>query len=330
MNPDTDQGQNKMYAKKMRTTSNQANLYTPTLQRAVPRLCTTTQSRKAETMVRDISHIKAPYKLASRELQPLDTVVNIGGVCIGGGTFAIMAGPCSVESEDSFEQTIQAVKDAGAQIARGGAFKPRTSPYSFQGLAHEGLAIMQRVSLRHDIPTVTEIVDTAHLDAIYDHVDAFQVGARNMQNFELLKALGQSDKPVLLKRGMSSKLDELLMASEYILAGGNGQVVLCERGLRTFETSTRNTLDLNAVPYLKERTHLPVIVDPSHGTGIRSLVTPMARAAMACGADGVIVEVHHDPDNALSDGAQSLYPWQLEKLIAQLRLMAPVLGKEII
>jgi 3-deoxy-7-phosphoheptulonate synthase len=330
MNLDTDQGQNKMYAKKMRTISNHANLYTPALQRAVPRSCTTTQSRKAEPMVRDISHIKAPYRLASRELQPLDTVVNIGGVCIGGGTFAIMAGPCSVESEDSFEQTIQAVKGAGAQIARGGAFKPRTSPYSFQGLAHEGLAIMQRVSIRHDIPTVTEIVDTAHLDAIYDHVDAFQVGARNMQNFELLKALGQSDKPVLLKRGMSSKLDELLMASEYILAGGNGQVVLCERGLRTFETSTRNTLDLNAVPYLKERTHLPVIVDPSHGTGIRSLVTPMARAAMACGADGVIVEVHHDPDNALSDGAQSLYPWQLEKLIAQLRLMAPVLGKEII
>jgi 3-deoxy-7-phosphoheptulonate synthase len=322
-----------MYAKKLRIDSNplnQATLYTPGIQRSVHRTSVTSSSRQSEPMVPDISHIKAPYKLASRELQAQDTVVNIGGVSIGGGTFAIMAGPCSVENETSYEQTIQAVKSAGAQIARGGAFKPRTSPYSFQGLAHEGLSIMQRVSMRHGIPAVTEIVDTTHLDAIYDHVDAFQVGARNMQNFELLKALGRSNKPVLLKRGMSAKLDELLMASEYILAGGNSQVILCERGLRTFETSTRNTLDLNAVPYLKERTHLPVIVDPSHGTGIRSLVTPMARAAMACGADGIIVEVHHDPDNALSDGAQSLYPRQLEKLIAQLRLMAPVLGKEII
>lgn len=277
--------------------------------------------------VEHVTRVDVPYKLASRELTPQDTVVQIGKASIGGGSFCVMAGPCAVESTQSFDQTIAAVLAAGAHVARGGAFKPRTSPYSFQGLGLEGLQIMKSASERLGIPTVTEIVDSSHVEAIYNHVDAFQVGARNMQNFELLKVLGQAGKPVLLKRGMSASLKELLMAAEYILAAGNSNVVLCERGIRTFETATRNTLDLSAVPYLKEKTHLPVIVDPSHGTGVRTLVAPMARAALACGADGVIVEVHHDPDQAESDGAQSLHPWQFEKLMSDLRKMGPVMGK---
>lgn len=280
-------------------------------------------------MVETTKAILAPYKLVSREMHPHDTVVNLGNMAIGGHTFAVIAGPCAIESLDQLRDTAQAVKAAGAQGLRGGAFKPRTSPYSFQGLGLEGLKLLAQVSQETGLPSVTEVVDVADVEAVETYASAFQVGARNMQNFALLKALGQSRKPVILKRGMAAKIEDLLLAAEYIVSEGNPNVILCERGIKTFETATRNTLDLNAVPYIKQKSHLPVLVDPSHGTGIRELVAPMALAAAACGADGVLIEVHRNPKEALSDGMQSLYPNQFERLVQQLRPVAAATGKTL-
>jgi 3-deoxy-7-phosphoheptulonate synthase len=281
-------------------------------------------------MVEEVKEILAPYKLVSREMQAEDSVVKIGGVPFGGKHFTVAAGPCAIESLEQLQQAAAAVKAAGATCMRGGAYKPRTSPYSFQGLELEGLKILAQVSKEFSIPSITEVVEVADVEAVEEYADAFQVGARNMQNFRLLKALGQSSKPVILKRGMSAKVEDLLLAAEYIMAEGNTNVILCERGIRTFETCTRNTLDLNAIPYIKQKTHLPVIVDPSHGTGVRSFVTPMALAAAACGADGIIVEVHPNPKVALSDGQQSLFPEQFAKLMQQLKPILEVLGKELV
>ena len=279
--------------------------------------------------VESVKPILAPYKLVSREMQPEDTVVHVGGVPFGGGQFSVVAGPCAVESLEQLRTTAKAVKAGGAACLRGGAFKPRTSPYSFQGLGLKGLEILAEVSAETGLPAVTEVVEVGDVEAVETHAAAFQVGARNMQNFRLLQALGQSRKPVLLKRGMAAKVEDLLLAAEYILTEGNSQVVLCERGIRTFEDHVRNTLPLASVPFLKARTHLPVLVDPSHGTGYRDLVTPMARAAVAAGADGLMVEVHDDPENALSDGAQSLLPKQFEELMAQCRRVAEAVGRAL-
>lgn len=284
---------------------------------------------ESHPLVESVKEILAPYKLVSREMHPHDTVVDLSGVPIGGERFAVIAGPCAVESLEQTRETAEAVKAAGAVALRGGAFKPRTSPYSFQGLGLEGLKILREVSDAVGLPAVTEVVEVADVDAVAEFADAFQVGARNMQNFRLLKALGQSGKPVILKRGMAAKVDDLLMAAEYIVSEGNPNVVLCLRGIKTFETATRNTLDLNAIPYLKRRTHLPVIVDPSHGTGIRELVSPMAWGAAACGADGLIVEVHRDPPAALSDGAQSLYPDGFQQLMSSLRGFVEAAGRTL-
>ncbi|MEZ4457888.1 MAG: 3-deoxy-7-phosphoheptulonate synthase, partial [Gemmatimonadales bacterium] len=253
-------------------------------------------------LVESVKPILAPYKLVAREMHPADTVVSLGGVDIGGERVVVVAGPCAVESLDQLRETSQAVQAAGARIIRGGAFKPRTSPYSFQGLGREGLLLLKQVSEELGIPTLTEVVDVADVEIVDRYADGFQCGARNMQNFRLLKAMGQSRKPVVLKRGMSAKIDDLLLAAEYILAEGNPNVILCERGIQTFETATRNTLDLSAVPAIKARSHLPVVIDPSHGTGVREYVSPMAKAAIACGADGLLIEVHRDPRVALSDG----------------------------
>ncbi len=258
-------------------------------------------------------HRTEPYKAASRRHCPQDTVVSVGGVKLGGGHFQLIAGPCSVESGAQILRVARAVREAGATLLRGGAFKPRSSPHSFQGLHEEGLQLLLEAKRQTGLPIVTEITDASQLPLFQD-VDLIQVGARNMQNFELLKALGARQKPVLLKRGQGNTLLELLMSAEYLLAGGNGNVILCERGIRTFETATRNTIDIAAVPMLHRLTHLPVIVDPSHGTGDAQLVPPMALAATAAGADGLMVEVHDDPERALSDGQQSLLPGQLAKL----------------
>lgn len=257
--------------------------------------------------VEDVRRIQEPYKNANRKFHPADTVVDCSGVKIGGGMFQIIAGPCSVESEEQMIAVAKAVKAGGATLLRGGAFKPRTSPYAFQGLHGEGLRLLQLAKQETGLPIVTEIMDAAHLP-LFEDVDVIQVGARNMQNFELLKELGKLRKPILLKRGLANTIQELLMSAEYIMAGGNEQVILCERGIRTYETATRNTLDLSAVPVLHEKTHLPVIVDPSHATGVSRLVKPMALAAAACGADGLMIEVHNDPKHALCDGPQSLTP----------------------
>lgn len=278
-------------------------------------------------MVESTTAILAPYKLVSREMHPHDTVVDVAGVPVGGHRFVVMAGPCAIESMDQLLETARAVKKAGADCLRGGAFKPRTSPYSFQGLGLEGLKLLHEVGQNVGLPTVTEVVEVADVEAVERYASAFQVGARNMQNFRLLKALGQSRKPVVLKRGMAAKIEDMLLAAEYIVSEGNPNVILCERGIKTFETATRNTLDLNAIPYIKQHSHLPVIVDPSHGTGIRELVEPMALAAAACGADGVIIEVHRNPKEALSDGQQSLYPQQFEQLMERLRPFLSLLGK---
>lgn len=269
-----------------------------------------------------VEHVKpvlSPYKLVSREFHPENSVVKIGDVALGGKEFITIAGPCAVENTLQMSKAAQVVKNAGARILRGGAFKPRTSPYSFQGLGVEGLKILSNAAKEQGIPSVTEVVEAADIDAVEHYSDAFQVGARNMQNFRLLTELGQRKKPVILKRGFAAKVEDLLLAAEYILAEGNPNVILCERGIRTFETCTRNTLDLNAVPYLKTKTHLPVIVDPSHGTGVRDLVAPMAFAAAACGADGLIIEVHPDPKTALSDGMQSLFPEQFASMMKDLK-----------
>jgi len=279
--------------------------------------------------VERITPVLAPYKFVSREAKREDTVVRIGSLAVGGGKFAVIAGPCAVESYEQTFDTAKAVQAAGAGCLRGGAYKPRTSPYSFQGLGLEGLQILRRVSDELGLPCVTEVVEVADVEVVERYADAFQVGARNMQNFRLLKTLGQSRKPVILKRGMAATVMDLLMSAEYIVSEGNHNVILCERGIRTFETATRNTLDLSAIPYLKEHCHLPVIVDPSHGTGVRQYVSPMAKAAVGAGADGVIVEAHRNPKEALSDGQQSLDPVEFAVFMRELKPFVLAAGLEL-
>ena len=272
----------------------------------------------ANPVVETCRRVSEPYKKANRKFHPDDTVVDVGGHKIGGGYFAVMSGPCSVESKEQITYVAQRVQAAGASILRGGAFKPRTSPYSFQGLRAEGLELLQEARAVTGQPIVTELMNNEHIPLFVDaKVDMIQIGARNMQNFDLLKELGKTKKPILLKRGIAATMKELLMSAEYIMASGNEQVILCERGIRTYETYTRNTLDLSAVPMLHELSHLPVVVDPSHATGLARLVTPMALAATAGGADGIMVEVHNDPIHALCDGAQSLTPSQFAELSAK-------------
>ena len=269
------------------------------------------------------------FKLAAREVRPEGSRVSVGGVEIGGPRIAVIAGPCAVESEAQVEAAAAAVKAAGASLLRGGAFKPRTSPYSFQGMEDEGLKLLENAGRHVGLPVVTEIMDPHDIDLVAEHSDMLQVGARNAQNFSLLRRLGKVKKPVLLKRGMSTRLEEFMMAAEYILSAGNPNVVLCERGIRTFETATRNTLDLTAVPLLKQWTHLPVVVDPSHGTGIWSLVMPMALAAVAAGADGLLIEVHPSPETALSDGPQQLRPERFAELMKALKAVAEAVGRTL-
>ena len=279
--------------------------------------------------VAEAIRVSQPFKLVSREVKEEDTVLDVGGVKLGGKTVVVMAGPCSVESRDQILEAAHAVKAAGATFLRGGAFKPRTSPYEFQGLAEEGLKLLALAREQTGLKVVTEVMDVETLPMVAEHADVLQIGARNMQNFSLLKQLGHVRKPVLLKRGPSATLREWLMAAEYILARGNYEVALCERGIRTFETMTRNTLDLNAVPVLKALTHLPVLVDPSHGIGLRAHVAPMARAGVAAGADGLLVEVHPRPEKALSDGQQSLTPAEFEGLMRQVRVIAGAVGRDL-
>ncbi len=281
----------------------------------------------AQEGVREIIHVTAPYKLVSREFYPEDTVVDIGGVKIGGDELVVMAGPCSVESREQCFTIAEVVAKGGAKVFRGGAYKPRTSPYSFQGLQEEGLKILAEVRERFGLKIVTEAIDTETLNTVAEYADIIQIGARNMQNFSLLKKAGRTSKPVLLKRGMSATLDEFLMAAEYVMSEGNRNVILCERGVRTFADHTRNTLDLSAVPFVKRTSHLPIISDPSHGTGKRHKVTPLSRASVAVGADGIIVEVHHDPANALSDGPQALTPDMFRDMMDQIRKIAPAVSR---
>ncbi len=282
-----------------------------------------------QEIVERVQRVSKPYKKGSREFHPDDTVIDLGHGCkIGGGAFGVIAGPCSVESEEQIVQLARDVKAAGASFLRGGAFKPRTSPYAFQGMRAGGLELLRHARKETGLPIVTEIMSAAHL-VLFEDVDVIQVGARNMQNFELLKELGKLDKPILLKRGLSNTIEEWLMSAEYIMAGGNERVILCERGIRTFETMTRNTLDLAAIPLIKELTHLPVIVDPSHATGKSSLVPTMCMAALAAGADGLIVEVHNDPPHAMCDGAQSLTPAQFADVMKKLSSLAPAFDKQI-
>ena len=279
--------------------------------------------------VQEVMRITEPYKLASRTFRPEDTVITIGDLRIGGDEVIVMAGPCSAENEAQVMSTAAAVRRAGAKVLRGGAFKPRSSPYSFQGLGEEGLKMLRAAADAHNLKLVSEVMDTSQIALMGEYVDIYQVGARNMQNFTLLRELGKVRKPVLLKRGISATIEEWLLSAEYLLAGGNTDVMLCERGIRTFESYTRNTLDISAIPVVKKLSHLPVFVDPSHGTGRRDKVAPMARAAVAAGADGLLIEVHHDPDHALSDGAQSLFPAQFDRLMAELRIIAPAIGRSI-
>ena len=273
--------------------------------------------------------VMQPYKMASRDFSASDTVIDVRGVPVGGKRIVVMAGPCSVESREMILETAQMVKTAGATILRGGAFKPRSSPYSFQGLGEEGLKYLAEARELTGLPVITEVMSTDDVELVGDYADIFQVGARNMQNYSLLKVLGKQRKPVFLKRGISGTIQELLMSAEYILAGGNMQVMLCERGIRTYETATRNTFDINAIPVLKEQSHLPVIADPSHGTGMWQYVAPVAKAAVAAGADALMIEVHPDPARAWSDGAQSLTPERFTKLMGDLRLIAQAVGREI-
>lgn len=277
---------------------------------------------RAMDIVEDVKRIQEPYKNANRKFHPEDTVISVGEAKIGGGHFAVMAGPCSVETEEQICAVAKAVKASGAQILRGGAFKPRTSPYAFQGLHDDGIRLLLKAKEETGLPIVSEIMDAAHLP-LFEEVDIIQVGARNMQNFELLKHLGRLEKPILLKRGLANTLQELLMSAEYIMAGGNGNVILCERGIRTFEPSTRNTLDLSAVPVLHRLTHLPVVVDPSHATGSSKLVQPMALAATVAGADGLMIEVHNDPSHALCDGPQSLTPAAFDAMMKKVMAVRP-------
>ena len=277
--------------------------------------------------VAEVIAVTAAYKLVSREAKREDTVVSIGGVPVGGRRVAVVAGPCAVESEKQALSIAHAVRAAGATLYRGGAFKPRTSPYSFQGLGEAGLKILARVREETGLPIVTEVVDTDSAELVAEYADCLQIGARNMQNFALLKKVGRLRKPVLLKRGMSATIEEFLLSAEYLLSEGNYEVVLCERGVRTFANHTRNTLDLSAIPYVKRISHLPILVDPSHGTGKRLKVLPMSRAAIAAGSDGLLIEVHDRPEAALSDGPQALLPGMFTELMEQVRLLAPVVGR---
>ncbi|MBO7299016.1 MAG: 3-deoxy-7-phosphoheptulonate synthase [Kiritimatiellae bacterium] len=279
--------------------------------------------------VERIVKVQEPYKRANRKFHPDNTIIKIGNEEIGGNKIVVAAGPCAVESEEQIVELAQLVKEAGAGLLRGGAFKPRTSPYSFQGMRAEGMLYLHRASNKSGLPVVTEITNPSQIELFIDYADIIQVGARNMQNFELLKELGRVDKPILLKRGFSNSINELLMSAEYIMSEGNSRVILCERGIRTFETSTRNTLDISAIPVLKSKTHLPVIVDPSHAAGHASLVEPLAMAAIAAGADGLEIEVHQNPKLALSDGPQSLTPDVFKTLMGKLSVIAKACGREI-
>jgi len=279
--------------------------------------------------VREVVRISEPYKLAGRTFKPEDTIVDVAGVLVGGAEVIAMAGPCSVESPEQVLTVAKAVSASGARILRGGAFKPRTSPYAFQGHGEEALKWMRAAAGETGMAVISEVMDPRQIEMMMRYVDCLQVGARNMQNFDLLKELGRVRRPVLLKRGLSATIEEWLLSAEYVLAGGNSQVILCERGIRTFETYTRNTLDISAIPVVKKRSHLPIVVDPSHGTGRREKVIPMARAAVAAGADGLIIEVHNNPEKALSDGPQSLFPEQFDRLMSELRIIAPVLGRTL-
>jgi 3-deoxy-7-phosphoheptulonate synthase len=290
--------------------------------------CSEEEIRRLPGVAR-VLRVKTPFKLVGREMHPQDTLVRVGDVVVGGENISVIAGPCAVESLEQALTIAREVKRAGAALFRGGAFKPRTSPYSFQGLEEQGLKILAEVRETLGIGVVTEMTSPSQADLMMKYIDVVQVGARNMQNFELLKCVGRMGKPVLLKRGLSGTIEEWLMSAEYILAEGNHQVILCERGIRTFEPYTRNTLDLSAIPVLKKITHLPIIVDPSHATGMREKVSPMARSAVAAGADGLMIEVHHDPDHAMSDGAQSLYPQQFRQLMRDIYVIAPVVGKQL-
>jgi len=280
--------------------------------------------------VQEVHRISAPYKLAGRSFRPQGTVVEFAnGLQIGGDEVVVMAGPCSVESREQLFTVAERVSKAGARVLRGGAFKPRTSPYSFQGLGLEALKLLREASDRFGMLVISEVMEISQIAMMLPYVDILQVGARNMQNFNLLRELGKAKKPVLLKRGIAATLEELLLSAEYIMAGGNYDVILCERGIRTFETYTRNTMDISAIPIVKKLSHLPMTSDPSHGTGLRDKVPPMARASVAAGADALLIEVHHDPDKVISDGAQSLYPEQFSKLMGELRMIAPAVGRKL-
>ncbi len=277
--------------------------------------------------VEEVYRITESFKLASRSFKKDDTIIKIKDVIIGGNEVSVIAGPCSVESEEQIMIIAELVKKSGVKILRGGAFKPRSSPYSFQGLGEEGLKLLRKAADEFGLLVITEVLENSKIDLIYKYTDIFQVGARNMQNYSLLKELGSAKKPVMLKRGLSATVEDWLMSAEYILSNGNSEVFLCERGIRTFETYTRNTFDISAIPVVHKRSHLPVFADPSHATGLRDKVIPMARAAVAAGADGLMVEVHHDPEKALSDGPQALLPYQFEEMMKQIRLIANVIGR---
>jgi 3-deoxy-7-phosphoheptulonate synthase len=280
--------------------------------------------------VEEIIRISHPFKLASRNFRPDGSIVDLGkGVSIGGTEVIVGAGPCAVESAEQINEIAQGVARAGAKLLRGGAFKPRSSPYSFQGLGEKGLKLLREAADKNGLLLVSEVMDPSQIELMLPYVDVMQVGARNMQNYHLLRALGESSKPVLLKRGMSATIEELLLSAEYIMSGGNYNVILCERGIRTFDTYMRNTMDIAAIPVIKQLSHLPVMADPSHGTGRRDKVPPMARAAVAAGADGLLIEVHQDPERALSDGAQSIYPEQFARLMDEVRVIAPAVGRQI-
>lgn len=280
--------------------------------------------------VKEVIKITSSYKLVSRVFQPEDTIVTVNGVKFGGNHIGMIAGPCTVESYEQMDKTAAALKKSGVKILRGGAFKPRTSPYAFQGMGEEGLQIIREVADKYKMAVTSEVMEISQIPLFEKYVDILQVGARNMQNFNLLKELGMIRKPIMIKRGLSATFEELLMSAEYVMAGGNREVMLCERGIRTFERVTRNTLDLSAIPVLKKVSHLPVVIDPSHATGLRDKVAPMSRASVAAGCDGLIIEVHHEPDCALCDGAQSLYPAQYDKLYHDLKKIAPIVDKKII
>ena len=279
--------------------------------------------------VHEVLRITEPYKLASRTFKPERSAVSFDEFRVGGDEVIVMAGPCSVETEEQIAAAAAAVKKAGAKILRGGAFKPRSSPYSFQGLGEDGLRMMRAAADAEGLKVVSEVMDVSQIELVAGYADILQVGARNMQNYTLLRELGKARTPVLLKRGIAATIEEWLLSAEYVLAGGNTDVILCERGIRTFESYTRNTLDISAIPVIQKLSHLPIIADPSHGTGLRDKVAPMARAAIAAGADGLIIEVHPDPDHALSDGAQSIFPLQFDRLMAELRIIAPAIGRSI-